>query len=476
MEDLEPKILWDYFFKICQIPRPTHYEEKIQEFIIQEALKFNLDYKKDDFGNILITKTGSFGYELSPVLALQAHLDMVAEKEPNSKHNFLTDPIKTKLSPDGLFLEAEKTTLGADNGIGVAAALAVLASNVPHPPLEVLFTASEEVGMRGATNLNKNWLSAEKLLNLDSEVLGEICIGCAGGLDCKAIFPLDWQENQNSHFSISIKGLSGGHSGIDIDKNRGNAIKIVSELLLSISDCAFLVDFKAGNLRNAICREAELIFASNALWADLRVRLKEKFNQIKAELCDEDKNVKMEFKRREEIIANQALTAECSEKILKVISDFPHGVLDMSADFKGVVENSNNLAKVEILGTELVLSALMRSLNDDGILKTAEKIAKTTQSIGGKALFSNPYPSWEPEHSQFLIDVESAGIEIGIKEIKKIVIHAGLECGLIFEKYPRLEMVSIGPNIFNPHSPSEKVEIKSVEKFWSWLLRILLNS
>lgn len=477
MEKLEPKSLWEYFFKISQIPRPSHNEEKIQNFIMEEAKKLNLYALKDEFGNILIKKPASnIFYENSSVFALQAHLDMVAEKEPNSEHNFLTDPIKTKLSKSGLYLKAEGTTLGADNGIGVAAALAILkAKDILHPSLEVLFTASEEVGMKGALNLARNWLSAGKLLNLDSEVLGEICIGCAGGIDAEAVFPLQWQENKNSLFSLTIKDLMGGHSGVDIDKNRSSAIKIIADLLLSIRDCAVVVDFKGGNLRNAICREAEIIFASEALWADLRVRLKERLNQIKANLSDDDKKVKMEFKRCD-FPSNQALTAQCSEKILNLILAFPQGVLEQSQDFEAVVESSNNLAKVKISENQLICSALLRSLSDDGLLKIAEKISQICQTAAGKVSFSNPYPSWQPKNSKFLEEIQRAARETRIENIRERVIHAGLECGLILEKYPQMEMASIGPNIFNPHSPAEKVEIQSVEKFWLWLVKILANA
>lgn len=476
MQNLEPQALWNYFAQICAIPRISHNEDQIQAFIINEAERLKLKWQRDDYGNILIKKPSSAGYEISPVLALQAHLDMVGEKEATSGHNFLTDPIKTQISADGKFVEAENTTLGADNGIGVAAALAILASNdIPHPALEVLFTASEEIGMVGALNLNPKWLAAEKLLNLDSEVLGEICIGCAGGLDAQAIIPLNWQPNELALFSINIRDLIGGHSGIDIHKNRANAIKIAAELLLSLSDCAVLVDFNGGNLRNAICRKAEIVFASNALWADLRVRLKEKLRSIK-ENYPEEKNLKMDFKRREDLPTQQSLTAECSEKVLKAIIDFPHGVCSWSEEFPEVVENSNNLATVKITENQLSLNTLLRALDDDGMLKIAMQINKVVNAVGGKVFYANPYPAWQPQNSAFVEEIKKAGIEAGVEQIKTVVIHAGLECGLIFEKYPQLALASIGPNIFNPHSPHEKVDIDSVSKFWSWLIKILYKS
>ncbi|MBR1376140.1 MAG: beta-Ala-His dipeptidase [Cardiobacteriaceae bacterium] len=471
LEGLEPRVVWGYFSKILQIPRTSGDEEKIREFVETEAVRLNLELKKDDAGNIVIKKQAHKAREGAEKIILQAHLDMVGQKKSGSEFNFLTDAIKPVIKDE--WVKADGTTLGADNGIGVAAALAVLASSdLPHPELEVLFTASEEIGMIGARALAPNMLEGKVLINLDNETLGEMAIGCAGGADISASLPFSYQANEKSGFTLLISGLKGGHSGIDIDKKRGNALKIIGMLLARIADCINLHSIEGGDMRNAICREAKAQFASDALYSDLRTRIRAALAEIKNELCEEDQKVKFTFVRNDDPMP-EAMSEDTQARIFQFLEAFPDGVIAMSQEYENTVETSNNLAKIFIDGRKIKFHSLARSLDDKKRATLEIEIQELAAKFSGKVQFSEEYPAWQVADGGEVVAIcYHQGANLGIEPRAKII-HAGLECGLIKRLNSEIDAISIGPTIEMPHSPSERVNIASVEKFWQWLIAIL---
>jgi dipeptidase D len=473
--ELEPKVVWKFFHEITQVPRPSKQEARITEYIEQVAAAHSIPFKKDKAGNIVLTKAASPGYEGLPTVVLQAHLDMVCEKNGDVQHDFASDPIKTAI--DGEWVRAEGTTLGADNGIGLAAALAVVTSDeVEHGPIECLFTVDEETGLTGANALEAGFISGKILLNLDSEDEGELFIGCAGGRNTSASFqylPKPTPE-EYAYFSIEVKGLSGGHSGCDIHLGRGNAIKLLARFLAPRQDDFVLCSIEGGNLHNAIPREAKAVIG--VLQQDkeaLRASLNEFASGVEYELKHTDKNVQITMSTTEK--PEQYIDEETASDILYALIALPHGVLGMSSEIEGLVETSTNLASVKSTDEdELTVVTSQRSSIET--LKNAASDMVTAVFLLADATVEqgDGYPGWAPDRSSKILQIaQTTYRELFGKEPAVKAIHAGLECGLFLVKYPDLDMISFGPTMRGVHSPDEKLEIKTVAMWWRHLTELL---
>ncbi|WP_241609475.1 beta-Ala-His dipeptidase [Rosenbergiella australiborealis] len=476
LSQLSPQPLWDFFAKICSIPHPSYHEEALATFIVNWASSQQLWCERDTTGNILIRKPATPGMENRKPVALQAHLDMVPQKNNATEHDFARDPIQPWV--DGEWLKARGTTLGADNGIGMASALAVLADeNVEHGPLEVLLTMTEEAGMEGAFGLQPNWLQAEILINTDSEEEGEVYMGCAGGIDFLSELPIQREAiPANAHtYEISIKGLRGGHSGADIHLGLGNATKLLARFFaeygtqLELS----LLDFKGGNLRNAIPREASAIVAvSHEKEALLQQVLGDYLSILQNEVAPKDKQVTLEAKPA--AYSGLALTADSRDRFINLLNVTPNGVIRNSDVAQGVVETSLNIGIVVLEDEQAKIFCLIRSLIDSGKAYVVSMLHSLGALAGAKTEASGSYPGWQPDANSAIMGLTR---EIYLKLFGKKpsiqVIHAGLECGLFRKPYPHLDMVSIGPTITGPHSPDEQVHIGSVALYWQLLTALL---
>lgn len=476
--DLEPKTLWKHFHSLTQIPRPSKKEEKVIAFVKEFGEKLNLETIVDEVGNVIIRKPATSGYEDRQTVVLQAHLDMVPQKNEETAHDFEKDPIET-LIEDG-WVKANNTTLGADNGIGAAAAMAVLeATELAHGPVEALFTIDEETGMTGAFALKPGLLNGDILLNMDSEDEGELYIGCAGGIDTNGEINVKAAKTPEkvSAFKVSVKGLKGGHSGLDIHLGRGNANKIINALLLMASEkfSLRLAGIEGGSLRNAIPREA---FATVVIPDEN----KEKFTQFVDAFS---KIAKDEFAK-----ADPGLTIVCAstdlpetvfdensqQAMFEAVAKCPNGVIAMSEDMPGVVETSTNLAIVKSEGDKITLASLQRSSVDKDKASLSEQIRTVFETAGGKANSSGDYPGWKPNVKSPILQTMKKVYQDKYGKVPEVkVIHAGLECGILGATYPNWDMISFGPTIRNPHSPDEKVEIETVGKFWDYLVETLKN-
>ncbi len=478
INQLKPRTLWEHFSQFCIIPRPSKHEEAIVDYIRQLGERHDAIVEQDNVGNVLLRVSASTGLENAPITALQSHVDMVAQANSDSNHDFMKDSLQLQVV-DG-WLKATGTTLGADNGIGCAAMLALMTDDsVVHGPLELLFTVDEEAGMGGAFGLQAGWLKAEQLLNLDTEEEGEIYIGCAGGVDINSTMPLQWQNpNPNDNLTlvkISLTGLLGGHSGVDIHLNRANANVLISQELLTIYQFVDiqLHSFKGGTLRNAIPREAFVsILTSNA---ELLIKLVTKRNEQLRKMysCSEvDLNFSAEKISSEN---SHFLSSQQSLSLLNLFASHPNGVIKNSDVLPGVVESSNNLGVI-ILEPEqsLTMFNLCRSASDIERDAHALRIAKYQQQFNLTVDISGAYPGWQPNNDNPLL---KKGLDLYQnlfnKEAIIQVIHAGLECGLLSGKYPNCDIISFGPTITDAHSPREQVNIKSVEIFWKYLITLI---
>lgn len=477
--DLEPKIVWNCFHEITQVPRPSKKEGKIIQFLESFAKKHNLQYKKDAAGNILISKEATPGKENLPVVILQSHMDMVCEKNNDTKHDFENDPIETIV--DGEWLKAKGTTLGADNGIGMAAELALLASdNIEHGPIECLFTIDEETGLTGAKALQPGFMTGSILLNLDSEDEGEIFMGCAGGKDTQAIFHYETEElNPNMQcFKIDVKGLNGGHSGGEIHKGLGNANKILVRFLYLLNEKAqfALCSINGGNLRNAIAREANAVIG---LYPEDKEMTRVMLNHFAAEVENELKHVDPNLVITMESVDKpaEALSNVYKEKVIFSMLACPHGVIAMSHDIEGLVETSTNLASIKMgLDNTIIIGTSQRSSIESSKIMIANQVAAVFKLAGATVTHGDGYPGWAPNpNSEILKVAQSTYKHLFNKDAKIMAIHAGLECGLFLEKYPNLDMISFGPTLRDVHSPNERIEIKTVDLWWKHLLELLKN-
>ncbi|MGD9557687.1 MAG: aminoacyl-histidine dipeptidase [Mangrovibacterium sp.] len=474
---LEPQPLWTYFEEICRIPRPSKKEEKIRRFILEFAATNGIAAKTDGAGNILLLKPASPGYEDRPTVVLQSHMDMVCEKNSDRKFNFDTDPIIPVV--DGEWVRADGTTLGADNGIGIAAQMAVLtAPNLQHGPIECLITVDEETGLTGALALEPDFFSGKILINLDSEDEGELFIGCAGGMDTLAELAVEKEKTPGNSFGLKImvRGLLGGHSGDDIHRGRGNANKILARFLSkAIRQFGVrIADMNGGNLRNAIAREAfALIIVPNV-----------QKEQLIAELNVFSSEVEFEYERTEpnliidhssSLLPPLVLTLADQEKLINLLMACPHGVMEMSPRMKEMVETSTNLASVKFTDdSKVIITTSQRSELESRKQYAADTIRAVFELSGAKVSQLNGYPGWTPNPDSHLLRITAAAYrDLFQKEPVIRSIHAGLECGLFLEKYPGLDMVSFGPTIKNAHSPDERIRIDTVAKFWMHLSEVL---
>lgn len=476
LSQLSPQPLWDIFAKICSIPHPSYHEEQLAEHVMGWAKEKGFHAERDQVGNILIRKPATAGMENRKPVVLQAHLDMVPQKNHDTVHDFTVDPIQPYI--DGEWVKARGTTLGADNGIGMASALAVLADDtVAHGPLEVLLTMTEEAGMDGAFGLQAGWLQADILINTDSEEEGEIYMGCAGGIDFISTLALSREAVPASFetFRLTLKGLKGGHSGGDIHLGLGNANKLLARFLAGHAaelDLR-LLDFNGGTLRNAIPREA---FATVAVAADKAEQLKalaEAYQAILSnELAIKEKNLTVQL---ESVASDKAaLTTASRDAFVQLLNATPNGVIRNSDVAKGVVETSLNVGVVTMEDDSAEIICLIRSLIDSGKEYVVSMLESLGTLAGAQTSAKGSYPGWQPDAKSPVMQLVRETYQRLFDKTPNIqVIHAGLECGLFKKPYPDMDMVSIGPTITGPHSPDEQVHIESVGQYWTLLTELL---
>lgn len=479
IKDLKPASVWNYFYELTQIPRPSKKEEKVIAYLLDFAKKHNLDVKKDEAGNILITKEATKGKENLPTVILQGHVDMVCEKNNGTVHDFDNDPIETII--DGDWVSANGTTLGADNGVGAAAALAILASDdIEHGKLECLFTVDEETGLTGAFALGKDFMKGDILINLDTEEEGEVYIGCAGGKGTVATFNYTKEAVPAGYFwfNVQVKGLNGGHSGSEIHKGLGNANKILNRYLWTLGRKYNLVlaEINGGNLHNAIAREASAVAGvPNNFKENVIVELNTLLPEIQAELKNIDPKLVMTVGSTDapEFVIDQ----KTSTNLLNAIYACPHGVLGMSFEIPELVETSTNLASVKMKENNTIVVTTSQRSSTNSLKDDAGNVINAVFTLAGaEVVHSAGYPGWKPNPESKVLSVAKESYKkLFGKEPEIMAIHAGLECGLFLEKYPHLDMISCGPTIREAHSPAEKVHIESVDKWWIFLLDILKN-
>ena len=484
VHELQPQEVFSIFHEITQVPRPSKREGKIIEWLKAFAVKHNLEHTVDEAGNIIMRKPATPGYESKPGVILQAHMDMVCEKNNDTVHDFDNDPIHTYI--DGDFIKAQGTTLGADNGIGMALMLAAITSDtLQHPALECLFTVDEETGLTGAFRLQDGCLQGKQLINLDSEDDGQVFIGCAGGIDTLA--KMHYTPNSllasslNGQLAIHLKvsGLMGGHSGDDINKGRGNANKILVRFLyqaLSTFNIQ-LATINGGNLRNAIAREAEaVIVIPMANKEDIRIMLNHYIATIESEIGDVEKDFTMSLETTD--MPQTIIPADKAKVLIQALYACPHGMTAMSKTMPGLVETSTNLASVKMRedekGAYIEINTSQRSSIESKKHDIKQMVECALALACDEVTHGDGYPGWAPNPQSPLLEVtKKAYADLFVAEPKVLAIHAGLECGLFLEKYPYLDMVSIGPQMFGVHSPQERLSIASTGKCWQWLQRIL---
>ncbi|PZX10926.1 dipeptidase D [Breznakibacter xylanolyticus] len=468
--------VWQYFSEICQIPRPSKHEEKIRQYLLAFANQRGLDAKTDEAGNVLISKPAMPGCEHLPVVVLQSHMDMVCEKNSSSPHRFEHDAITPII--DGEWVKASGTTLGADDGIGMAAQLALLASNnITHAPLQCLFTVDEETGLTGAAALQTGFFSGSSLINLDSEDEGEIFIGCAGGMDTVAVFPLELEPMPQGYFpfEVRISGLKGGHSGDDIHRGLANANKLMARFLFHIQQelGMRLVALEGGNLRNAIPREA---YALAVVPMKQKEPVRVAFNLFIHEMEQEFSDVEpgMRFHLESTDLPSQLWPIDMQHRLLRALMAVPHGVIEMSKSMEGLVETSTNLASVKMTEQQVVVTTSQRSSVESAKHYVGAMVESVFVLAGAQVAHSDGYPGWTPNLDSPLLKMareryqQCFGVQPRVRAI-----HAGLECGLFLEKFPALDMISFGPTLRGVHSPDERLHIPSVLKFWQFLVNMV---
>jgi dipeptidase D len=479
IEGLAPANLWNRFYEISQIPRPSKHEERVRLYLRNFAGQNNLSFKEDSVGNIVIKIPPKPGFEKAPVVVLQSHVDMVCEKNKNTIHDFNNDPIK--LVRDGEWIKAEGTTLGADNGIGAAAALALVNDDsFNHGEIELLFTVDEETGLAGANNLEPQFITGKYLLNLDSEEDGIFYVGCAGGMDTVGTLKIDFEliTEEWSPYTLFISGLKGGHSGINIGDKRANAIKLLGFLLNKLKVVDYYIGtISGGSKRNAIAREAEaIIYIKNEYEAVLREYINAFSLESVLEYRASDGDIKISFEKSESDTSFKVFTKEFAEKIINLIIGLPHGVISMSMEIAGLVETSTNLATVVMENDQVKIGTSQRSSIESAKRNIAASVKSVFDLADANVVVGDGYPGWQPNLGSRLLKLSSkVHKEIFGKEPELKAIHAGLECGILGDKYPGLEMVSLGPTIIGAHSPDEKVNIHDVEKFYRLLKAILVE-
>lgn len=478
LQNIEPKIVWKHFEALNAVPRPSKKEERVIQFMLDFGNGLGLKTLKDSAGNVIIKKPSTKGYESRKTVVLQSHLDMVHQKNEDTNFDFDKEGINMYVEDD--WVKAKGTTLGADNGLGVAAIMSVLSSDdIEHPAIEALFTIDEETGMTGAKNLDPKILKGEILLNLDTEEDDEIGIGCAGGIDITATrFYIEESIPENtSAYKISIKGLQGGHSGMDIIKGLGNANKLLTRFLLQFHQkCTFrLSNFVGGGLRNAIPRESSAQFV--VLNDDLQA-FKQIFEDLKNAVTSEYKNLEpqLNIQLKETDTPKSVLSSDVQDLIIKALSTAHNGVYRMSPDIEGLVETSNNIAQVNVERGKIEILCLTRSSVESGKWDLAHNLESAFDLAGCRVEFSGDYPGWTPNPNSAILKVVDHLYQKNFDSKANIAAcHAGLECGILGSHYPDMDMVSFGPTIRGAHSPDERASISSTQKFWNFLKDILKN-
>ena len=476
IRNLEPKALWNNFYSLTQIPRPSGKKEEIGRFLVEFGQKLGLETLQDETGNVLVRKPATPGMEDRKAVVLQSHMDMVPQKNSNVDHNFEKDPIEAFV--DGEWVRANNTTLGADNGIGVAAAMTILQStDIPHPAIEMFITVDEETGMFGAFGLQPGFLKGDILINMDSEDEGELYVGCAGGLDANITFRYSEVEVPEGDvaFKLSLTGLKGGHSGVDINLQRANANKLMFRFLKNAvaEHEARLCCIEGGNLRNAIPREAFAVVTVPAgneddlleTVADFETLFTEEFSGV-------EEGISFKAERTDRI--KGLMPEEIQDDLINAVTACPNGVYRFIPEVPEVVETSNNVAIVKSNGETVEVKCLIRSSVESRKEELASMIESTFTLAGAKVEFSGAYPGWKPNLESPILKEMIKVYETNYGKTPKImIIHAGLECGILGTHYPEMDMISFGPTIRFPHSPDEKVNIETVQKFWDYLQKTL---
>ena len=477
VENLVPEAIWRYFAEICRIPHGSKNEEGIIRYVMSVAEKLGLSAARDTVGNVVVRKPAGIGWENRLPVALQCHLDMVCEKNTDTIHDFSRDPIEWVRQ--GNFLMANGTTLGADNGIGVATCLALMEDRSGlHGPLEMLFTVDEETGLTGASSLSHNFLSSRTLINLDSEDEGILFVGCAGGRDTRASWQVSFKAPPAEHIPVRLKvsGLLGGHSGLEIHKGRGNAVKILNRTLMDLMNLGARTSrLEGGNKHNAIPREASALLALPAGQWEAAASMVKHWNKIiREELASIDGGVSVVLETGGELTLSAVMEPAAVEKICLALSAVPHGVIKMSPDIPELVETSTNLATIHTEDGFVRLVTSQRSSVASEISEICQTVGSVFRLAGAEVTHSDGYPGWKPNlESPVLKLAISTYQELFHKEPEIKAVHAGLECGLIGEKYPGMDMVSFGPTMEGVHSPDERLHIDTVERFWIYLLALI---
>lgn len=478
IDQLEPKELWTNFAALNAVPRASKKEEKVIAFMMDFAASLGLDAYKDETGNIIIRKAATAGMEDAKTVVLQSHLDMVHQKNNDTEFDFSTEGIRMLIEGD--WVKAQGTTLGADNGIGVAAIMAVLASSeISHPAIEALFTVDEETGMTGAMGLQEAVLKGEILLNLDTEQDNEIDIGCAGGVDVTATktYTEEPVVDNASAYRITVKGLQGGHSGMDIHKGLGNANKIMNRILYSSQETGLrLASLQGGSLRNAIPREsvAQVVLSASEEGACLKC-MEVAADAIKFEYRTMEPGLEILFEKLE-TVPTLVMQAEEQTAFIRAIYTAHNGVYKMSAELEDLVETSNNIARVSVENESISIKCLTRSSVESSKFDLANALRAAFELMGCDVEFSGSYPGWTPNPNSEILKLLTAVYEKQNNAKAEVVAcHAGLECGILGKNYPGMDMISFGPTILGAHSPAERVSISSVQKFWKFLLEVLAS-
>ena len=476
-EGLEPKVLWKHFAVLAATPRASTKEAAARAYVLEQAKKLGLEAVQDAAGNVVVRKPARPGREKATPALLQGHLDMVCEKNEGTAHNFDTDPIE--VWRDGDWLKARGTTLGADNGVGVSAALAVMeSSDIAHGPLEFVFTIDEETGLTGAAEFKGGVLRSKFFLNLDNEETGTLCIGCAGGVKTTGRRKVAWAKAEgDAAWRIKVSGLKGGHSGVDIHQGRGNALRVLGTVLQQVTSSlpVGVATINGGSAQNAIPREAAAVVVGDAVREnDLRALLGQCQADWKTDLGGFDPG--LEITAEKSAVPDKVLDAAEAKRIIDLLVTLPHGVIAMSPDVPGLVQNSTNLAVVSVTGDTAEIITSQRSAIESSRNGLARMLATAFGLAGFEAEHSGNYPGWKPEpESEIVQKLQAAHEQVFGKPAKLIAMHAGLECGVIGEKYPGMQMISFGPTIVDPHSPNERVQISTVESFWKLLRAALEN-
>ena len=478
IEGLKPPLVWKYFGELAKIPRCSKHEAAAARFVLDTAKKLGLSAKCDKSGNLIVKKPASPGREKVKSVCLQGHLDMVCEKNADKVHDFSKDPIE--LVRKGNVLMANGTTLGADNGIAVVTNLAIMEDKtLEHGPLELLFTVNEETGHTGAHGLQPGFIESRTLMNLDSEEEGALYVGCAGGKDTTGTWKVEYEKAPATMaaLDVNVTGLRGGHSGLEIDKGRGNAIKMLNRVLIALGDeCgARPATIHGGNKRNAIPRECmALVFVPKAKLADAKALVAQWNETARAELKTVEPNLKVsanEVKKK-----GSVLKKKYQRQIMQVISALPHGVIKMSAEISWLVETSTNIGVIKTAGQKIQLTTTQRSSVASEIKEIAQTVKTIFEMGGAEVQQGEGYPGWKPDMDSAILKMaESTYKQLYGKEPEVKAVHAGLECGIIGEKYPGMDMVSFGPTLEGVHSPEEKIYVDTVPRFWEFLMAILRN-